>query len=888
MNKKFFLCLCLTVLCSVSAFAGRIDQEKAKQQAVAFFTQQQETKLRQGGRVTPVQPRLVLTDPQGGYYVFNADDEQSGFVVVAGSDHLESTILGYSDTGSFTTDEMPENLQYWLQSYADYVAAVEQGKIVPKKVQHMTSMSAVAPLLKSQWDQNHPFNNQLQGSSVTGCVATCLAQLMYYYKYPETVQAMIPAWTSQNGYAEAAVAKGTTIQWNSMKDTYNYNDASSNTANDAVAALMKMCGQALRMNWSATNSGANSVGLQAALRQYFGYSMFVHGVPREGVTDEEWEEIIYNELANNRPVAYSAISDSYAHTGGVVTSDGHSFICDGYNSDGYFHMNWGWGGHGDGYYLLSNLNPPRGIGGGDASHPFNYAHSILIGIQPDPTAGSLDMPLATTGGLGVYENTFPITATRSSSSQNFSFTQYLLPYFSMRAYFDDNGNTFMDVGLGIYRDNDLLHVAREIDNYEMRGLFANPSANNVVYYQTSYFGITINVPASLSNGTYKIYQICRPAGTSEWYRAFGSNVINLDLTISGNTATIDEGGYSGLENYLEDSPVEPTPPEPQPTHCTVTVKAHDQTVGQGTNTSIHFTYDLTVEGDDAGLTGEPYVYVDDESFSVPGTYTIHVEQGTLTCDADEFEFVGIEGTLTVEAVEIESYPIAINGEQVNSQNCLDIASAMAGVEGTVNYSPSEQLLILQDATINSLSGGAVAIGDSEDTSVPVVFVQLEGDNHINSCVVIGNIVQFYGPGQLTINAENTDLNIAVMGDYLEFAQTTATLKGSVWVKNLRVFESHVTFDGTLLVENEPELVNCHFEDPNIRVSSFDYGGTTYYTLVDENGQDVSYAVILPGATGIEPTAWDGMNETAIYNLQGQRVLHPSRGIYIVNGKKLLY
>ena len=301
------------------------------------------------------------------YYVFNAGDN-NGFVIVAGDDTVDS-ILGYCDNGSFDEDSIPENMRSWLASMETEIRWMREHphgdalSTIPRR----TPKAAIRPLLKTKWDQGSPYNLLCPGNSFTGCVATAMAQIMKYHQWPDSTLTAVPG----------TIAYGDTIDtlpviafdWEAMKNTYRGDDPDGR----AVAELMLYAGCSVSMNYSPSGSGAYSENVPGALVRYFGYDRGVKLEYRSDYSIAEWDDMMYNELANNRPIYYS----------GASMTVGHAFVCDGYDGGGLYHINWGWSGRFDGHFKLSVLNPNSTAGAGSGTSPDGYANQqcALVGLQ---------------------------------------------------------------------------------------------------------------------------------------------------------------------------------------------------------------------------------------------------------------------------------------------------------------------------------------------------------------------------------------------------------------------------------------------------------------------------------------------------------------------------
>ena len=357
--------------------ADPVSHSQALQVAQAF--------LREKGKTVqtidmPRKGKSMAKQGNAAYYVFNNGDSD-GFVIVSGDDRTEQ-ILGYSMNGAFDEEDMPENVKAWLQTYADQIESMGNG---PRRAPSHTYHDAIPVIIKTLWGQDTPYNNACPPyiiggntySSVTGCVATAIAQIMYHYKYPTAVTTAIPAYSYEDQYGSHSVEElaTTSFEWNKMKYDYDLTYTSEEAA--AVATLMTYCGRSVGMMYSPGSSGASDVKLVGALSKYFGYDKSLQRLSRSQYSTYQWQEMIYGELSAGRPVFYSGDTD---------TGSGHAFICDGYNGEGKFHFNWGWNGRYNGYYALTALNPDpthQEAGSGSGSTGYNYNQAIIVDIKPD-------------------------------------------------------------------------------------------------------------------------------------------------------------------------------------------------------------------------------------------------------------------------------------------------------------------------------------------------------------------------------------------------------------------------------------------------------------------------------------------------------------------------
>lgn len=407
--KKIFLCLFVLFVGSIQLWAASVNEEQARKIAANFtrVIPSLRSAAKDAGELTTAYVSL-RNDGLSRFYVFNRG-KSNGFVIVSGDDRAEA-VLGYTDNGSFDIDNIPPNMKWWLNEYANQMDALYNGAYGDMRFLRsgtesssnlrQTSSDVVAPLLgEIKWDQSEPFNNMCpiyEGkNSVTGCVATAMAQIMRYHKHPKQGKGSHTYYWSEGGQELTVNFDGANYDWDNMLPTYGMArvdlgdneperwwpeewlpegwQANTQAEKDAVATLMYHCGVSVEMKYTSGESGASSMNVPVALYNYFGYDGGMAYRHRDGYSTDEWEELVRSELDAGRPLYYAGVTPS----GGA-----HAFVCDGYDTNGFFHINWGWNGISDGYYLLSALSPgEQGTGGYEGG--YNLRQGILTGIQPD-------------------------------------------------------------------------------------------------------------------------------------------------------------------------------------------------------------------------------------------------------------------------------------------------------------------------------------------------------------------------------------------------------------------------------------------------------------------------------------------------------------------------
>lgn len=397
MKKDLLLLLSLMLLLSVSAIAGPRSYQQAKaiaQRQAALLGIEMDAEVAASAKAAPRMSVSSAVSPSATcYYVF-ANGEDKGFTIVSGDDRMPE-VVGYSAQGTYDPDHLPANYVDFMKAYQETVEALLKGDAqvsgglaeARQWRAERAGTAAVAPLLGGiKWNQGAPYNNMCPlydgtNRSVTGCVATAMAQVMMYYQYPKELKATIKAYTAKSyGIQIPEISSGATYDWDNMLSDYSKSDYSSAQA-DAVAKLMYHCGAAVEMDYGPS-SGANVT--PAILATYFGYDAdLMQDLTRTCFTLQQWMTLIDNELKAKRPILYS----------GQSSDGGHEFVCDGSDGKGLYHINWGWGGYQDGYFDLTILQPQKGgAGSGSAVDGFNRDGSMIIGIAPDN--GKVDEPLA--------------------------------------------------------------------------------------------------------------------------------------------------------------------------------------------------------------------------------------------------------------------------------------------------------------------------------------------------------------------------------------------------------------------------------------------------------------------------------------------------------------
>lgn len=328
--------------------------------------------------------KLTVNTPAGepAVYLFTNSD---GTMMVVGANDIATPLLAYGLTPG--EGEMPPQFKDWLKGYAADIAAADSiiatgtAPVAPRKIKKASSHEVIGPLMTTTWNQGNPYNyfcpEQDGKKSVTGCVATAMAQVLKYHEYPEKAKGQGHAWC--NG-EELTRTLDMTFQWDNMRDSY---PGSANGARaTSVAELMVACGFAADMGYSPSSSGAGNGNVPRGFVNNFSYDVSAVMRSRNHYTLETWQDMLITEMTENGPVYYSGFSKD----------GGHAFVCDGFDGQNSFHFNWGWGGYCDGYFRIDDLEPSgQGIGGYEGGYNlgqvamFNVHKPVRGSKRPDNT-----------------------------------------------------------------------------------------------------------------------------------------------------------------------------------------------------------------------------------------------------------------------------------------------------------------------------------------------------------------------------------------------------------------------------------------------------------------------------------------------------------------------
>lgn len=434
------------------------------------------------------------------YYIYN-DAQGHGFVIVAGDDQM-GEVLAYSTEGTLDTLHANPGVKLLLAAYQQTYEVLKEGKVSVCQNNSRTGLFAqsVSPLLKSKWGQSHPFN-AMTGYPYTGCVATALAQLMYYHQWPTQGRGENEYTVTYYQETKKADFSQSHYDWANMLPSYQYPVYATPEQENAVALLMNDVGIASFMQYTPSASSTKGFVAYQALQKHFDYAAAYVTKANEGPS--RFAEIIRHELLNGCPV--------YLEGRPAGSAAGHAWVTDGFDENGLFHMNFGWDGQGDAYYSLTHLSLSQ-TGSEFQGKPlaFNRALTAILahpnnGKYPDIERGLLETSpqlMCNEGG------SFTI---KDITHKTFSTTQPLTLELNS---FVNRGNPFKgDIGVAVYDSNGQLMRVAYSDDHTTGGLTERLyGTDHNGFMGTDYL---INQPQplhirldSLSVGYYRLVPIC--------------------------------------------------------------------------------------------------------------------------------------------------------------------------------------------------------------------------------------------------------------------------------------------------------------------------------------------------------------------------------------------
>ena len=727
MKLKLLLLVTMVTILQLHLFAEHVSADKASQVGMNFMKQKytfittrgEAVKMYKSVELTQVTRRSV--DNQH-FYIFNLNDNQ-GWVLVADDDR-SIPILGYSKSGEFVTENLSANIEDWLTGISSEIQYIIDNDIVADE--KTTSLwkelfsgvstefinrdeKVVNPLVQTRWNQapyynDHcPYDNQYGERTVTGCVATAMAQVLKYWNYPEVGSGSHSYSTSSYGTLYANFG-GTQYAWNNMPNRVT-------SPNNAVATLMYHCGVSVDMSYGVAETGGSGAYVissytnsencaEFAFKNYFGYKSSAHGEMKDNTSDSQWKNMLRADLNASRPLVYAGFGNG-----------GHCFVCDGYDNSDMFHFNWGWDGQNDGFYSLSALNPGSG-GAGGGLYSFTNNQQAIFGLEPTQSGGGGGGGSSTNADLRLYselsvENQiwFGSDITVTASVGNWGETAFIGSFCA--AAFDADGNfiDFIDtksVNLqgGFYNDYEFTTTGNIV--------FVPGQYQVALFYKTNEGDWTIIDDGNYNNmGTFQIYY----EDDIETYSDFTILSDNGQL-IQGSTARVNvDLANTGSNTFYGNVRVNLSTLNGEWVQ-NIEIK----NISDGLGSGYHFTNGLTFEGE---ITAEPGTYHMELAYYNNGWYYAgayyHSNPITVVVEAPEINADRYEVNNTLA----QAYKLELSNWS-NNQTAVSTTGSNLHVGNDIDYYKVE-LPTGHSYTINARLHDSYASGNGQSYTVDAMF-----------------------------------------------------------------------------------------------------------------------------------------------------------------------
>lgn len=444
----------------------------------------------------------------------------AGFVVISRSNTFPA-VIGESEYDYDSTNVAP-GFKWWMESISKSMAYRDANNIGRTSI---SISSTISPFIATKWNQALPYNllcpsvGTTLTHGYTGCVATAMSQILKYYNYPATSK-------GSGGYSIVvnkdtvirSATINTTYDWNNMSNTY-LNSIAITPANIAVATLMRDAGYGANMEYGVDGSGTTDYEAALSFINNFSYNPYsLKLLQKELYTDEEWVQVIYNEIKNKRPVLYG---------GSTTQKEGHAFVFDGINTDGNVDVNWGWGGACDGWYDIFDLTP---IGNGEefsSGTTFSEGNDMIIGFDPHSNATGSDFSI-----WGTDKNcSFSI-----SPDNKLSITMTTFYNFGYKTFTGD---------FAIICENTSTSVLTPIYNFFQGHSYE--SLSGFTYGKEIQGNLDIS---NLSPGTYKVYIASKATNETAW-SPVRSSITNGIISSTFTKSITGELTITGINKVIQ-------------------------------------------------------------------------------------------------------------------------------------------------------------------------------------------------------------------------------------------------------------------------------------------------------------------------------------------------
>ena len=882
------LLLLLTLLMAIPVCAEPITRQQARQQAEIFLQGRGTVIVRDAacstGRKAPasMQP----------FYVFNVAND-GGFVIVAGDDSVDP-IIGYATQGRFDDGDIPENFRAWLEQTAAEIDFIANSPLVAsaesaakEAVEAVSVHRKISPLILTSWYQGNTdnvYNAHLPlvhgQRPCAGCVPTAGAQLMYYYHrdLPKVTQS-VPGYSliDSDGidYSHGANTSNDLpaieFQWDKMKMRYSKDDPDADAVS-AVADLMLYCGYAAHVNYDTSENGgssASSYELARGLSAYFGFNPDSwRSVTRSHHSIREWDELIYNELANSRPIIYS----------GSYDNSGHAFICDGYDGEGMYHFNWGWGGSYNGYFKLQVTNPY----GESSIQRMGYIDDnyCIIGLQPNSWP---DINYSDTEDKWEITEIDGIVATASNVTVNNKTVTMRLSNANEEAY-------AFGFGIGeLNSDGTIAPIDTSKEYYKRTTLEKGYGFPNVSFDFSSY---------NLSDGIHKLVPISLVNGESEWRRCKpGELYIEVEV-VNGKMMQIIAHPIENLEINEFDLANDGTPGYSQAVNLSITNK------GDNLEKSLYlYVGTASDRGKWAGWQNIKIASGNNKRYKISignldaGSYTLRL-----------FNSYNGDVILAEKNITIASDLKATNFEFPGARFRESDIKVVATVENRAgDYTAPLYLFAAKDGTkkIEYAAGSAIERGGSEDvtfyfhpdrTGIWTLYITTdqEGNNVIGQTTLD---VTEADTGEVKLELVGSSVNCIENG-----AICTLSIRNTGNTANYREIRSWLYFDenSSNSIEykqsSKVTIMPGETKDVSITYEGLDSGETyratfsymrDFFSSNSSRLGTVNFTFFFDDIHDPIVNATQTIHsDAAVYTLTGQRLKVPKKGINIIGGRKV--
>lgn len=458
---------------------------------------------------TEILDKLGIDSSKEAFYLYRFEEQgQKSFVIVSGDERMPA-ILAYSNENHFDIDNMPPGVRYWLECYVQEFKALEaDSTCTSSKSSISLQANGVDPILGNiQWGQSKPYNDLCPSyrgeKTLSGCVATAMAQIMRHHSYPNKGKGHNIYRTETNLIEINHDFSNDIFDWQNMLDSYNaeYTDLQAK----AVSILMASCGASVNMDYGISSQGGSGAYQSSLLNGYienFGYDNDAALIIRDYCSTEDWHKLLVNELNAGRPVNYA---------GSSMRDGGHSFVIDGYqiSANPYpdYHVNWGWGGSCDGYYQIANLHPQED-GNNATQNSFSQSQQMTIGIMPED---------------GVTKTTQMLASSRLNCNLSKAMVGQTVQFNVASLY-----------NLSYKKFSGMISVALKSEEGKLYAI-GNGNAFQLSYLDgTGSISFSYSIPNDLNLGKYKVCLVYRFSDTTEWQEIYSSSYPSIEVTLDRN------------------------------------------------------------------------------------------------------------------------------------------------------------------------------------------------------------------------------------------------------------------------------------------------------------------------------------------------------------------